>query len=636
MPDRACHEAKIQELSTRVRELEAEERVDPATLSIAENSPSTILLLDRDCRIQYINHTEPALSPEAVKGHTVYEYVGEEFHETMRATYGRVAATRKPDRYETSYVTQRGRTSWWESTIGAVVRAGEFVGFSVVSTNVTLQRCRTASEERFFNLSIDMLCVAGFDGYFKRLNPAFQAALGYDEELYRRPFTDFIHPDDVERTIAVVQRLISGSRVIDFENRYRRSDGTYRLLSWRGMADEATQSIYAVAQDVTRTKSLEAQLRQAQKMDAVGKLAGGVAHDFNNLLMAIQGNVELAIHSPGDRDALQLALEATQRASALTQQLLMFSRRQAIKPICLDFASLVRRLVGMLTRLIPETVEVSLTGDDSLHAVVGDISQLEQVVVNLCVNARDAMPLGGELKLQVDRVVLASPRYRGRSKPGFPELAEYVVLTVTDNGCGMGEEVVQHAFEPFYTTRKTNEGTGLGLATTYGIVDSHGGFVEVESELGVGTTFKVYLPASEEQPEEQPEPRALPEAIGSETILVAEDEPAVRNVVRRILEQAGYEVLEASHGDEALQIFREQPDRISLVLMDVVMPRMNGPRAAELIRELRSDVKVLFTSGHIDNPIDAEHLAREVCITKPYRRRELLQRIRSLLEESSA
>jgi PAS domain S-box-containing protein len=624
-------EKQILELKARIQELEKGVQADQIIRSIAINSPSNIMLLDLQARIQYINHTVPGITPAEMIGLCLLEIVEEPFRPGIRGALERVAKTGEPDRYETSYTSPSGDLSWWDSGVGPVLQDSKVTGYVVVSTNTTEQRRRHEEQERFFNLSVDMMCVAGFDGFFKRVNQAFRTTLGYGDELLERPFLSFVHPDDVPATIDTVARVARGEISREFCNRYRAANGTYRLLSWRGVGDPKREVFYAVARDITEARKLEDQLQQSRRMEAIGQLAGGIAHDFNNLLTAIKGNIDLAENDPElAATCLPGAKEAANRAAALTHQLLLFSRHQALSPIVLNLNRLLDNVMNLLQRLLPENITVDLQHAEDAPPILADQSQLEQVIMNLCVNARDAMPQGGRLSLVVQKL----NRTEISPIPPSAPAAEYLSLSVTDTGCGMTPEVQSRIFEPFFTTKETGKGTGLGLATVYGIIQKHEGFLQVKSQPGQGTTIGVYLPTTA---------RALPAPAGSpgltapvtggtETILVAEDEPMVRAVVTRILRHAGYVVLEANDGQEAVRLFAQNAVRVSLALLDVVMPNLGGLETAARLRRSDPGLKVIFASGHVQNHEDQKRLEAEILLPKPYEREDLLKCIRRTLD----
>ncbi|MCC6487667.1 MAG: PocR ligand-binding domain-containing protein [Candidatus Hydrogenedentes bacterium] len=383
-------------------------------------------------------------------------------------------------------------------------------------------------------------------------------------------------------------------------------------------------------------EKLEAQLRQAQKMEAVGQLAGGIAHDFNNLLQVILGQLEITLGHDGldarTRERLASASEAAGRAAELTRQLLAFGRRQIIQPVNIDLNALIQGLLSMVRRCIGEHIELHFLPDKQIRTVHVDRSQIEQVVMNLCVNARDAMPSGGTLTIRTENATLDA---------GFCEEhpwameGQYVLLIVSDTGHGMDEETRAQMFEPFFTTKDLGHGTGLGLATVYGIVKQHNGLIQVSSAPREGTSLKIYIPCAE-RTVNGAIPHETPSAAvgGQETILVAEDEDIVRKLVTHILESAGYTVLAASDGEEAVRLFNEHDGRIDLALFDVIMPRLGGRDAMERIRAQHPGARFLFSSGYSEHAIDTNFVIQEGLrlISKPYSKTDLLRAIRKELD----
>ena len=387
--------------------------------------------------------------------------------------------------------------------------------------------------------------------------------------------------------------------------------------------------------DVTEAKRLQAQLLQSQKMDSLGQLAGGVAHDFNNLLTVIKGRLELAqaalAHGDPRREDLEAASRSADSAARLTQQLLAFSRKQVVDPRVLDLREVVLRIEGMLRRILGEDIELRTEIEPGLGAVRMDRGQLEQVILNLAVNARDAMPQGGRLAIEVRNAELteAGARELGGVAPG-----EYVTLTVRDSGVGMSEEVRSRLFEPFYTTKPPGSGTGLGLALVYGVVSQSGGRITVESEPGAGSLFRIHLPRVREEARPEPLPEVAQLPTGREIVLLVEDDDDVRALAGRLLERLGYRVHAFGSGSAAILTARGMPEPPDLLLTDVVMPEMNGRQLAEEIRRLCPGIRVVYSSGYADNVLQQHGVAQERVefLPKPYSAEELARSVRAALE----
>jgi two-component system, cell cycle sensor histidine kinase and response regulator CckA len=383
-------------------------------------------------------------------------------------------------------------------------------------------------------------------------------------------------------------------------------------------------------------RKLEEQLLQSQKMEAIGRLAGGIAHDFNNLLTVIQGYSQLALNRARRGDPLHEDLseirQAGHRAAALTSQLLAFSRRQMVLPKILDLNTVVKNLEKMLIRVIGEDINLSVSLHPSLGLIQIDPGQIEQVILNLVVNARDAMPKGGKITIETENVQLHEAQFL---RPLSLEPGAYIKLVVNDAGCGMDDYIQSHVFEPFFTTKEQGKGTGLGLSTVYGIVKQAGGEIIVDSEVGHGTTVTIYFPKVgdlfAEPDEKTAEPEALPQ--GRETLLLVEDEPAIRTLVRDTLRQQGYTVLEARHGVEALMINARYLGSIQLLVTDVVMPQMSGSEVAERLMGERPDLKVLYMSGYTDDAI-VHHgtSAGTAFLQKPFTPDTIVLKVREVLD----
>jgi len=474
-------------------------------------------------------------------------------------------------------------------------------------------------------------------------NRAAEALYGWQAaELIGRPLPTIGH--DVEDHGRLRDRVLRGESLRGVEVTRRRKDGTSVniSLSVAPLHDAAGRvtGMLSLAADVTEMRQLEVQYRQAQKMEAVGRLAGGIAHDFNNLLTAIIGTTALVLEDLGLESRARLDIQeiekAAKRAAGLTRQLLIFSRQQVLEPRALDLNALVGNLEKMLHRLIGEDIELRTKQATALGAVRADPGQLEQAIVNLVVNARDAMPQGGRLTIETADVELDRGYVAGHvpTQPG-----PYVLLAISDTGVGMDGATKARLFEPFFTTKEPGRGTGLGLATVYGIVKQSGGYIWTYSELGHGTTFKIYLPRVAETPEAPESTTSPPTPVrGSETLLVVEDQQEVRKLTKRVLEARGYTVLAARNGAEALEIVAQHPSRIHLMITDVVMPGMNGRELAQHARARRSDLKVLYVSGYTGEAVLQNRLLEPgvAFLQKPFTPDVLARKTREVLDNTKS
>ncbi|MCK6624877.1 MAG: PAS domain S-box protein [Anaerolineae bacterium] len=480
-------------------------------------------------------------------------------------------------------------------------------------------------------------------GTITHVNPAFERITGYTWSEVIGQNADFLkhdqpEPDFFEKLWA---KLYTGEvwhgRMINKKKDGALYTAEVTIIPVRGN-DGTTVNYVGIQQDVTGELQLEEQLRQSQKMEAIGRLAGGIAHDFNNLLTVINGYSDLLLtHYPDPQDPHRRDLEqikkAGERASALTQQLLAFSRKQSLQPQILNLNEVVNNAHQLLRRLIGEDLELTLDLNPNLAQVMADPGQVEQIMFNLAVNARDAMPQGGKLVIATDNVMLDEATVRA-----YPEVVSgsYVLLAVTDTGVGMNQEILAHIFEPFFTTKAQGKGTGLGLATVHSIVKQHGGHIWVETEPGRGTSFKIYLPQLKTL-SELPQESSSPDEVsgGFETILVVEDELSVREIMCHILEAYGYKVHQAASGPEAIHFCQEaQPESIHLLLTDVVMPGMNGQSLASDLTSRYPQLKVLYTSGYLENNLSSEDMLKSL-ILKPFTPDTLTRKVREVLDRGN-
>ena len=466
-----------------------------------------------------------------------------------------------------------------------------------------------------------------------------EAGEGTDNTYDTAVITQRVHASDRARLTEAMQEAVNEGQPFKAEVRVMRPDGSMRHVETRGelIRDAAGKpvSIVGVVHDMTDRVELEQRLRQSQKMEAVGSLAGGIAHDFNNMLQVITGYCELTIALAGNKkdlvESVSKALKAAESASVLTRQLLTFSRRQVLQRETTDLNTLVSNQAHMLRRLIRKDIELRVEPAPTAATAEADATMVEQVIVNLAVNARDAMPDGGRLTIQVGHINADDAFCRAHA---WARERRYVTVTVTDSGTGIPREIRERIFEPFFTTKETGKGTGLGLATVYGIMQQHDGMVTVYSELGLGSTFTLYFPAGGKAETETEEAPIADVKGGTETILLAEDEPAVRDVVVTILSSMGYRVLIARDGQEALVVYGNHSAEIRLALLDMIMPKLNGRRLYEQIHARNPSLPVVFSTGYAGDTEDREFLSGKGVrvVRKPYSAAELLKAVRDELD----
>lgn len=726
--------------------------------AMIEKSHDGISLLRRDGTAIY-----QSASVERVFGWSMTEaanmvwqdFVPEDEHEKLARVLQRLLEQPEETQSVTFRMRHREGGLRWVELVATNMLADPLVAAIITNfRDVTARKAMELENEGFFQLTPDLLCIAGMDGRFKRVNPSWSQTLGWSEsELLSAPWLQFVHPDDRAATEREGARLATGLDTIRFENRYRCKDGTYRWLQWSSKPALDEQLIFAAARDITEQRDaaeryrllftespfpqfvidgetrrfvdvneasirlygytreeffakrlediavpderedakqkwaetisvgaariplrhhlakngdrldvdvmskrillggrptilshirdmtverrLEVQLAQAQKLESIGNLAGGIAHDFNNLTSVILSYTLLMLQELAPEHQFRGDLEeikrAGERAAELTRQLLAFSRQQILEPQAVDLATVLESMTRMLKRLMREDIELGLDLPSRLGIVHADPGQLEQVIINLAVNARDAMPQGGRLTIEAKDVDVHE---RDSEHPSVPA-GSYVMLVVTDTGHGMDEATRARIFDPFFTTKPKGQGTGLGLSTVFGIVKQSGGHISVYSEVGHGTTFKIFLPRSHDA--QASFKRFVPSrssAPASETILLVEDESPLRGVIRTVLTRAGYTVLEASNGDDALRLAQAASKPIHLLLTDVVMPGMGGRMLAERVSALVPSIKVLYMSGYTDDAIVHHGVLDEglAFYQKPVTPHALLQKVRDVLE----
>jgi len=608
--------------------------------AIFEAEPECVKVLGVDGSLRMMNpaglRMVEADSFEDVSGRPVYLLIAEEHRAAFRALTKRVFGG-DTGTLEFRITGLKGTPRWLETHMvplrdarGAVTGT---LGITRDITNRLLADAALRESERNFRMLFEQATEGIFvcDDELRLLdvNPAGCQMTGRArEELLGLGVSDLIDPEERSRLPQEVGRLAS-AQVITSEWRVMRRDGSRFLAEVTGtrLPDGRFQ---AFVRDITERTALQAQVLQAQKMEGIGRLAGGIAHDFNNLLTVINGAADLAIASvhaasPVRSDLEQIRL-AGERAAALTRQLLAMSRQQILQPAVIALNAVIRGMEGMLRRVIGEDVALVLSLADGLGHVRADPRQLEQVVLNLAANARDAMPNGGTLTIETRD---ADGATAAGSPPGRP-----VMLTVRDTGVGMDDAARKRVFEPFFTTKEVGKGTGLGLSTVYGIVKQSGGSVWVDSRPHGGTTFTIALPRVDERLGPGALAEVVTDARGIETILVVEDEYAVRTLTRRILESAGYRVVAAGSGAEALELLGRMDNPIHLLLTDVVMPGMNGRELADRVVGLRPDIKVLYTTGYTSDALLRRGVldATSIVVTKPFTALELRRKIRDLLD----
>jgi len=643
--------SQIQDITARKCAEERLHETEKLVYALLNNSPNPVFLKDTEGRYLLVNKNfERVLrvSEEQIRGKKDEEVFPPEQAAAFRSNDLQVLQAGVPLQFEEVALHEDGPHTSIVHKFPLFDADGKLYATGGISTDITerkrvedaLRRSEARYREMVENTSYGVYH-ATRNGRFLDVNPALVTMLGYSSKdaLLAVSLADGIYHNLEDRARLIDQVLRTG-RVMKAEVEWKRKDGkpiTVRI-SGRALYDEAGElaGTEGIIENLTEWRELEKQFRQAQKMEAVGRLAGGVAHDFNNLLTIIKGNNDLLSdhveQSEPHRSSIEQIRKASDRAVSLTRQLLAFSRMQVLEPRVLNLNAVVAELSKMLPRLISENIELVFAPDQALGQVKADPGQVEQVIMNLAVNARDAMPEGGKLVVETTNFTM-DDEYVRRHPAALP--GQYVMLAVTDTGHGMGTATLNHIFEPFFTTKELGKGTGLGLATVYGIVKQSGGFIWVYSEPGKGTTFKIYLPRVDEPVEPmQHSKNGVTAARGTETILLVEDEEALRELVGQFLRKNGYTVLEAKNGVEGLLIAERQSGSIHLLMTDVVMPKMGGWELAKRLVVQRPGLKVVYMSGYSEytaTPRQNEEW-RETFVQKPFTMAVLARKVRDALE----
>ncbi|HKI98411.1 MAG TPA: PAS domain S-box protein [bacterium] len=662
--DAAGRPTKIFGMSQDVTELEraliSVQESEARFATLFDSSPDALVVVDGDGDGRIILANGPA---KALFGYSDEEFARLEVealvpgslrakHRQLRAAFAEAPRPRAMGSNRLlEAVTKDGRHLPVAVSLGHTTLDGKLVVIAAirdVSPQIQAEQKLRESEERhrlLIEQASDGIFLSDAEGWYRDVNPAGCQMLGYSrEELLRLNLRDVAVPEDLARTPLRIDDLKAG-KVVVIERLLRRKDGTVLPveISAKALRDGQLQ---AIVRDITERRQAEEQLRnseerlrQSQKMEAVGHLAGGMAHDFNNMLQVVRGYAQLlerevAPKSAAARDIATI-MQATEDASALTRQLLAFSRQRVVQKQDVDLLAVLNQQAKMLRRLIGEHIELHVAGPASPLRVHADPGLLQQVFLNLCVNARDAMPDGGELTIEVQHFQTAAA-LGGSASAATP--GPYAAISVRDTGTGMSEQVREHLFEPFFTTKEAGKGTGLGLFTVYGIIKHHGGAIDVDSAPGMGTTFRIHLPLRIGAP--APAPTALLDdgPGGTETVLVAEDDHAVRELVVRLLEEKGYRVIAASDGNEAIDTFTRHADTIDAVLMDMVMPKQTGAAVYRHVRQSHPHLPVLLMTGYAGNAVDLAFIEdhQVPIIRKPYAPDDLLRLLRNVLDAGNS
>ncbi|MGO4573245.1 PAS domain S-box protein [Microvirga sp. 2TAF3] len=642
----------VQDITERKEAEEALRESEARFRLMANSAPALIWATDAQAQITFVNkryETEFDLTLAKILQGGWRHVVHEDDLDPFQDSFMEAVAGRSVFQAEVRIWDRNGRLRWLRCEgVPRFDGTGQFLGHVGCNVDITETRLaadaleaqveqRTRELNSVWRVSRDLFCICGIDGFYQSVNPAWTDALGYSsQELIGRQCLDLIHPEDIPRAGREFD-LLAQTGMAETDLRIRAVDGTYRWYNWTGVTEG--DIFYAAGRDITARKELEEQLRQSQKMEAIGQLTGGIAHDFNNLLTGIVGSLDLlqiriaqGRHEQIDRYA-KAAIASANKAASLTHRLLAFARRQPLDPRPVSISHLVTSMEDLLRRTTGEAIRLELAATDEIWPTLCDPNQLENALLNLVINARDAMPNGGTLTIETANVCLDKAFIAAQHgmTPGH-----YVALYVSDTGVGMPPEVQARAFDPFFTTKPLGQGTGLGLSMIYGFAKQSEGHVRIMSTVGRGTTVEIYLPRHDGSIQEDAsltDHVEAPQSGSGEIVLVVEDEPVVRSLIVDVLKELGYHALEAADGPAGLKVLRSKR-RIDLLVTDVGLPGMNGRQLADAAREHRPDLKVLFITGYAENAAMASGFLDPgmEMITKPFAVDGLAKRIREMIE----
>ncbi|MGJ4887141.1 PAS domain S-box protein [Bradyrhizobium sp. HKCCYLRH3099] len=652
LADNVGLQAKLTRLLQRQRRQSESERArfiarERLFSAVVESSNDAIITLTLHGKITSWNRAAEQLfgyaSDEAL-GNDIGLIVPPDRRSEVDRILERIGGGEKIEHHETVRRHKDGHQIEVSLSVSPILDArGAVIGASKVARDITeAKRTRTAltreTEERrrIFETSQDLILIANSYGQLMQVSPSARSILGYEpEEMVGRNASDFVYPPELEVVRTQMRLCRRGQDVRDFEAQLLHKEGRGVVLNWMASWSEPVQRHFFIGRDLTEKRAAEAQIRQAQKMEAVGQLTGGVAHDFNNILTVITGSIGIIADAVSDRPELasvaKLIDDSADRGAELTRQLLAFARKQPLQPVDLDVNALMDETAALLRPTLGAQIEIVRILSTDPCTALADPNQLATAIVNLALNARDAMPEGGKLTFETANVVLDEDYANANNEVA---VGDYVMLAVSDTGCGIPPAYLEKVFDPFFSTKGIGKGTGLGLSMVFGFVKQSGGHIKIYSEVGHGTSIKLYLPRSTSAPVAEAGQQVTDLRGGDETILIVEDDPLVRQHVLAQVAALGYTTLAAANAAEALDVLERHPE-IDLLFTDVIMPgSMNGRQLADAARARRPSLKTLFTSGYTENAIvhHGRLDANVLLLAKPYRKQELARMIRIALD----